>query len=69
MQNLFRFRELSEFDDKKRIEAVVDVFPIRTQGDVSHNLRQSGSVLQGHHHHFYGCMLQFQRFQTVVFQK
>ncbi|KAJ6951081.1 hypothetical protein NC653_040442 [Populus alba x Populus x berolinensis] len=52
MQNLFRFRELSEFDDKKRIEAVVDVFPIRTQGDVSHNLRQSGSVLQGHHHHF-----------------
>nr|TKS06937.1 hypothetical protein D5086_0000116460 [Populus alba] len=52
MQNLFRFRELSEFDDKKRIEAVVDVFPIRTQGDVSHNLRQSGSVQQGHHHHF-----------------
>ncbi|KAJ6855409.1 hypothetical protein NC651_040157 [Populus alba x Populus x berolinensis] len=51
MQNLFRCRELSEFDDKKRIEAVVDVFPIRTEGDVSHNLRQSGSVQQGHHHH------------------
>ncbi|KAJ6858973.1 hypothetical protein NC652_041798 [Populus alba x Populus x berolinensis] len=68
MQNLFRFRELSEFDDKKRIEAVVDVFPIRTQGDVSHNLRQSGSVLQGHHHHFM-VHASISKVSTVVFQK
>uniref|UniRef100_A0A6N2KVI2 Uncharacterized protein n=1 Tax=Salix viminalis TaxID=40686 RepID=A0A6N2KVI2_SALVM len=36
-----------------RSEAVVDVFLITMQGDGGHNLRQSGSIQQGHHHHHF----------------
>jgi hypothetical protein len=40
-----------------RSEAVVDVSLITMQGDGGHNLRQSGSIQQGHHHHHHHFMV------------